>query len=82
MPLKSLTSDRHLQLIERILHDIITVQFINSLHNNINIRLLRLREQQKLRPRKRLKASEPKRRAFKHLNAGSLGEGDIQGGWG
>ena len=61
MPLKRLTPDRHLQLIKWILHNIVTIQFINPSHNYIDIGLLRLRKKQELRPRKSLKATESER---------------------
>ena len=80
MPLKCLTPYRHLQLIKRILHHIIAVQFIDSLHDNIHIRLLRLREQQELHPRKSLEATKSERRAFEHFNAGTLRGRDVQRG--
>lgn len=58
LPIKCFTPDRHLQLIEWILHHIICIQLIDPPSNHIHVRLLRLREQQKLEAGKRLEAGQ------------------------
>lgn len=55
-PIKLLTSHRHLQSIERILHNVVRVEFVHLSHNGIAIRLMRFREEQELHPRRCLKA--------------------------
>lgn len=41
---ESFASDRHLQLIERVLRDVIRIKLIYPPHNAINVRLMWLRE--------------------------------------
>ena len=72
MPVESLTPNRHLQLVERILHNIVAVKLINPPYNNLHIRLLRLCEQQELRARKSLEAAQSKRAALEHFDPGAL----------
>lgn len=81
-PIKLLAPHRHLQRIERILHHIVGIELIDLPHNSIAIRLMRLRKQQKLDTRRRLKARQPEIRAFEHLEAGELGARNIGGYWG
>ena len=50
MPIKRLTPNRHFHLIERILHHIVRIQLIYPPQYPIDIRLLRFREDQELRP--------------------------------
>lgn len=76
MPIKSLTPHRHLQLIERILHYIVRIHFINPAHYHIHIRLLRLREQQELRAGRRLEARQAEQRRLEDFNAGKRGARD------
>lgn len=47
-PIELLAPNRHLNGIERILHDVIRIQFIYPLHHSIDIRLLGLSEEQEL----------------------------------
>jgi hypothetical protein len=54
MSIKRLTPDRHLQLIKRILHHIVRIYLVDLLHDRINIRHERIREQEELGPRQRL----------------------------
>ena len=56
MSIECLTSNRHFQLIERVLCHIVRVQFVHLPRDDINIRLMWLREQEKLRARKCLEA--------------------------
>lgn len=78
MPLKCLTPDGHLHLIERIFRNIICIKLINLSHDIVHIRLLRLREQQKLSSADRLKACHSKESRFKHLQSCSLRRRDAK----
>jgi len=80
VPVKCLTPYRHLQLIKRILHHIVRVQFVDLPYNHIHIRLLRLREQQELRPRHRLEAGQAEERRLEHFDAGERGARDRRRG--
>lgn len=60
MPIESLTSHRHLKLIERILHNIIRIQLINLIHNRFHTPRNRIREKQELGPRQGLETSQSK----------------------
>ena len=82
MPVKRLTPHRHLQLIERIFHHIIRIQLIDPPHNHIHIRLLRLGEQQELRPGHRLEARQAEERRLEHFDAGERGARDRRRGGG
>lgn len=72
MAIERLTPDRHLQTIKRILHHIIRVELVHLAHDNVDIRLLRLREEQKLGPRHRLEARQPEQPGLQHLEPGEL----------
>lgn len=80
MPVKGLTPNWHFQLIERILCHIISIQFVHFPHDNIDVGLVRFREQEKLRACKRLEAREAKVGRFEYFNACSLVERDAEGG--
>ena len=72
MPIKSLAPNRHLRLIEWILHNVVRIKLVHPPHDDIDIRLLRLREEQKLSPADRLEAGQPEQRALQDLEAGEL----------
>lgn len=76
MPIKRLTPNRHLQLIERILHHKIRIQLINLLHNHIYIHHERIRKQQELGPRLRLETREPELVRLEELQPGRGHGGD------
>ena len=80
MPVKGLTPNWHFQLIERILCHIIRIQFVHFPHDNIDVGLVRFREQEKLRACKCLEAREAKVGRFEYFNACSLVERDAEGG--
>ena len=73
MPIKRLAPHRHLQLIERVLHHIVRVQLINAPHDDLHVRLLRLREEQELGARHRLEAGQAEERRLQHLDARERG---------
>lgn len=74
MPIPRLGSDRHLDLIEGVLHDVVRIQLIHFSQNHIHVRLMRFREQEELRAGQSLEARQAKRLAFEDLEAGL-------GGW-
>lgn len=59
LAIKHLAPNRVIDLVERVLHDIVRVQLIDLLEDRIHILLRRLREYQELGPRQRLKALQP-----------------------
>ncbi len=82
MPIPSLTPDRHLDLIERILHHIVRIQLIHLPNNHIHIRLMRFRKQEKLRAGQGLEACQAEGLRFEDLDAGFGGWREGEGGWG
>lgn len=82
MPIPRLTPDRHLHLIKRVLHDKVGIQLVHLPHNDIDVGLMRLREEEELGPRQGLEAGQAERLAFEDLEAGLRIRGDVQGGWG
>ncbi|MCJ1240400.1 hypothetical protein MMC14_008402 [Varicellaria rhodocarpa] len=58
MPIEALAPDRHLDLIEGVLHHVIGVQLVDPPHDDLDVRLLRLGEQEELGPRERLEAGQ------------------------
>ena len=72
MPIKRLTPDRHLQLIERILCHIIRIQLIHFPNNDIHIWLMWFSEQQEFCTREGLEAREAEVGRFEDFNACSL----------
>lgn len=81
MPIERLAPHRHLQLVERILHDVVRVQFVDAAHRRIHVRLLRLREEQELRAGDRLEAGEAEERRFEDFDAreGGARDGGVGG---
>lgn len=69
-PIKLLTSHRHLQGIERILHDIVGVELINLRDNRITVRLVRFGEEQEFHAGRCLKARQAEIRSLEHFEAG------------
>ena len=80
MSVKSFTPNWHLQLIERILGHIIRIQFVHLPHDNIDIRLMWFREQEKLGARKCLEAGKAKVGGFEDFDARTLVGRDAKGG--
>ena len=76
MPIKSLTPDRHLQLIKRILHHKVRIKLIDLPDDGLDARHERVREQQELRPRERLEAGEAEFVGFEDFEACDGGAGD------
>ena len=70
VPVKSLAFDRHVDLVEGVLHDIVRVQLIDPANGDIYIGLKWLGKEQKLRPRQRMEALQPEVFALEHFNAG------------
>ena len=70
MPVKSLTFDRHINLVKGVFHDIVRVQLIDPANGNIHVGLKWLGKEQKLRPRQRLEALQSEVLALEHFNAG------------
>lgn len=56
MPIKSLTPNRHLQLIKWVLHNIIRVNLIDLLQHDIDVRRDGIRKEKKLDAGDRLEA--------------------------
>ena len=50
MTIKGLAFDGHIDLIERILHHVIGVQLVHATEDDVDVRLMRLREQEELGP--------------------------------
>jgi hypothetical protein len=48
LPVEHLAPDRHLQLVEGILHDVVRVQVVDPVHGHVDVGLQRLGEEQKL----------------------------------
>lgn len=69
MPIEGFAPHRHLELIERILHDIVGVQLVDLFHDNVDIGHERVGEEQELRPRQRLKAGEAELVGFEAFEA-------------
>lgn len=59
LPVKHVGPDRHLELIERVLHDIVRVEIIHLANRDVHICLRRVREQQKLDARHGREALQP-----------------------
>lgn len=72
MPIKRFTPNRHFQLIERILCHIIRIQFVHPPYDDVNVWLVWLCEQEKLRACERLEASQAEMGGFEDLNTRSL----------
>lgn len=81
MPIERLAPHRHLRLVERILHHVVGVQFVDAAHGRIHVRLLRLREEQELRAGDRLEAGEAEERRFEDFDAreGGARDGGVGG---
>jgi hypothetical protein len=77
MPVKRFTPNWHVHLIERILHDIISVKLVDSTYDCINIWLMRFREEQELCACQSLEALHSKGFCLEYFYAGV---GDIVGG--
>lgn len=56
MPIKGLALDRHIDLVEGVLHDVVRIQLVDLADDDIHVRLVRLGEEQELRARQSLKA--------------------------
>ena len=76
MPIEPLTPNRHLHLIEGILHDIVGVQLIDAAHDDLHIWLLGFREEEELGPREGLETGQAEEGRFENLEAGEGGAGD------
>ena len=72
MPIKRLAPDWHFQLIEGILCHIIRVQLVQLFHDDINVWLMWLREEEKLGAGERLEAGKAEVGRFEDFNACSL----------
>ena len=79
MPIERLTSNRHLQLVKRVLHHIIRIQLVNLIHDHIDIPRERIGKQQEFRPRQRLEARKPELVRFEVLEPGRRGAWDRVG---
>ena len=82
MPLKCLTPYRHLRLIKRILHHVIGIQLVDAPHNDLDVRLLRLRKQEEFRAREGLEAGQAEEGALEDFEAGEGGAREGGGGRG
>ena len=80
MPIKRLTPNWHFQLIEGIFCHIIRIQFVQLSHDDINIWLMWLREQEKLGAGKCLEAGKAEVGRFEDFNACSLIGWNAEGG--
>lgn len=69
MSVKRITSDGHLQLVERILHDIVGIQLIDLAHHGIHVLHQRVGEEKELGPGQGLEAGQAKLVGFKHLDS-------------
>lgn len=58
MPIKRLTAHGHLQLVERVLHHVVSVQLVNLVHDGVHIASHWVREEQELGSRQGLEASQ------------------------
>lgn len=80
MPLKGLTPDGHLGLIEGILHDVIGVELVDAAHDDLDVGLLGLGKEQELGAREGLEAGQAEEGALENFEAGE--GGTRQGGLG
>lgn len=80
-PIKALTPDGHLRLIERILHHIIRIQLVNLPNDTVYVGLQWLREQEELGPRERGEALHTEVFGFEDFDAGWW-VGSVDGGGG
>jgi hypothetical protein len=60
MPIEGLASHRHLDLIERVLHDEVRIKLVDLLHHRVHIARHGIREQEELRARQGLKTRQAK----------------------
>ena len=74
-PLKRLAPHRHFQLVKRVLHHIVCVQFIDLPHYNIHIRLLRFRKEKEFGARDGLETRHAEKSAFEDFETGERGAG-------
>lgn len=70
MSVKGFTFDRHIDLIERVLHHIIRVELVHPSNDDIDVRLMRLREEQEFGARHRLEALQSEVLALEHFEPG------------
>ncbi len=59
MTIKRFTLDRHINLIERIFHDIVGVELIDTPHDDVDVGLIGFGEEQEFGPRQGLEALHP-----------------------
>lgn len=69
MTIERLTPHRHLQLVERVLHDVVRVQLVYLAHDDVDVGHQRVREQQELGPRHRLEAGHAELVRLEDLDA-------------
>lgn len=69
MPVKCLASDGHLNLVKRVLHDIVRIELVNPAEDDIDIGLLRLRKEEELGASQGLEALHPKVFTLHNLQA-------------
>jgi hypothetical protein len=55
-------------LVKRVLHHIVRIQVVDPSRNRIHIRLIGIREEEELGPRKRGEALQPKVLGLKHFD--------------
>ncbi len=70
MPIKGLAFDRHIKLVEGILHDIVCVQLVHPADDGVHVGLVRFGEEQKFCAREGLEALQPEVLALEQLDAG------------
>jgi hypothetical protein len=71
-PIKLLAPNRHLDGIERVLHDVVGIQLIYLLHHCVHIGLLRLSEEQELDTGLCLETLDAEVGAFEDFNTGRV----------
>lgn len=75
MSIKRFTPDRHFQLIERILHDIVRIQLVDLVHDRVDIAAHRVGEEQELGPGQRLETSQSESICLKEFQSCSWNAG-------
>jgi hypothetical protein len=83
-PIPALDPHRHLELVERVLHDVIRVALIHALHDGVDVRHERVGYEQEFASRVGLETAEPEEGGFERFNAsyGDVGVGGCEGGGG
>jgi hypothetical protein len=67
LPVEHVAPDGHLELVERVLHDVVGVQLVDASDGDVDVGLRRVGEEQELGARHGVEALQPKVLGLEHL---------------